>query len=121
MRCVGLNEAAQVSEQGGGSFAFCHEKIDDGLDLRRKAGVGGEHEDRDAGLGAAHGGGDLAAGHAGHGVIEDDGFHRFAGEDVKACGTIGGGEDAVAGALEEHAADFEANDFVIDTEDGAET
>ena len=82
-----------------------------------RAGVGGEHEDGDFGFDLAHAFGDLAAVHAGHGVVEDDGFDGLGGEEVEAGGAVECGEDAIAGSLEQHAAHVEADSFVIDAQD----
>lgn len=54
--------------------------------------------------------------HAGHGVIENDGFDGFCREDVKALEAVFGGEDVVTSALEKHLANTEANSFIVDTE-----
>lgn len=111
------HEAAKFLQQRGWSLALGHGEIDQENDFRRKAGVRGEHENWDGGLCLAHGSGDFAASHAGHGEVEDYGLDGLAGEDVEPRRSVERGEDVVASALEEYAADFETHDFVIDTED----
>ena len=116
-RQASSDEAAEFFEQGGCAFAFGHRDADHLGDLDRQAGVGGEHEDGDVGFDEAHVIGDLASGHAGHTVVEDDGFYGLGGEEVDAGGSVECGEDAVSGSLEEHLADLQAYGFVVNAED----
>jgi hypothetical protein len=109
-------DAFEVGEKGWGAFALGHVDIDEGGDLGGEADVGGEEKYGDGGFAAAHVGGDVATVHAGHGVVEDDGVDGVGVEELEAGGAVGGGEDAVTGALEEDAADLEANLFVVDAE-----
>ncbi len=59
--------------------------------------------------------GDFAAVHAGHGVIEHNGFDRLAGEDIQTGRAVGRGQHPVSGAFQQYLADLEADQFVIDT------
>jgi len=114
LRCFSADKAAQFFEQRWSPFAFGHRHVDETVDLRGEAGVGGQHEDWNVGLDAAHAARDFAAVHPWHGEVEDDGLDGLAGEDFESGCSVERGEDSVARSFEKHPPDFETNGLVID-------
>ncbi len=111
-----MQKAFQFLEEHGSSFPLGHIKIDQGGDFNGQADVGGEKKDRDAGFDLAHPEGDFAAVHAGHGIVQDDGFNRLALEEGQSGGAVESGQNAVACAFKEKLSDLKPDEFVIDTE-----
>jgi len=116
LRCGGdREERVQVLEKRGGAFAFGHIDIDHGADFGGKADVGGEQKYGDVRLGPAHLLGYFAAVHSRHGVIEDDRVDGVGGEEFEAGASVCGGEDLVAGALQQDLADAQSDDLIVHT------
>src|SRR6185312_27836 len=98
------------------AFPLGHVDVDQTGNLRRQTHIRGKKKDGDFGFGLAHFGGDFSAVHAGHGVVEDDGVDRLIVEDGETAGPVVRGKHSVARTLEDHLADLQADDFVIDAE-----
>jgi len=115
VRCgaSGGEEASELVEESGCTFSLGHIDVDEPGNLARQAQIGGEQNDGDFGFAFAHEGGDLAAVHAGHGVVEDDGLDGVIFEDLETGGAILRGKNGVPGTLEEHFSDVESDFLVI--------
>ena len=64
----------------------------------------------------AHFGGNFAAVHSRHGIVEHDGIDGFVVENGEAGGSIVGGEDGISGPLKDQFTDLQTDNFIIDAE-----
>lgn len=112
----GADEAVETLEQGRWALALGHVHVDVAGDVCGEAEEGGEQEDGDGGFDDAHAGGDLAAVHAGHGVVENDDVDGLGGEDFEARGSAERSDDTIPGALEDDFANLESDDLVVDAQ-----